>query len=776
MFSAAPLFAQDQNQPAPDQSQQNQAQVDSSEANAAQQATDQPGVARLSYMQGSVSTQRGDNGDWVAATANTPLEPGDRVSTGEKSRAEVQLDATDVLRLSDSASAKIAALSRSNIQVQVGQGLVTFSVLKGSEASTEIDTPNMSLHPDGPGDYRVLVNSTAETQVIVRSGSAEISTPEGSTEVQSGQMITVAGSENPEYKTASAPDRDDWDTWNSDRNKTILDAQSWSHTDKYYTGSEDLDNYGVWSEVPDYGQVWIPRQVSGWAPYRDGRWVWEPYYGWTWVSYEPWGWAPYHYGRWFLYSGDWVWWPGPVTGYPGYYPLWSPAYVSFFGWGGGGGFSFGFGFGGWGHIGWLPCGPGDRFHPWYGRWGGRVNVINVVNIRNERGGFRPLAGRGWHQYSNLREAFSNGRVRAGMSSMAGDKFGRGAVSRHQQPLSEASFRRTSLVAGRMGVKPTRASYSPSGRAANPSTIRGSSPRFFSAPRSSMARAARPNEVRGSGPGGTSRSAITNRGAAGSSRPGNSWRSFTPPARGSSRATTNQNARGTFDKQNPSAARESRPAINAGRGITPPAGNSNRAAANNATRGVFEKQNPSPARESRPAMGNWQHFTPPARGAQPNGRAPSPNRSFSTPSRGATGQNRSFPSARSFQPPPNRKSAPSRTYDRYAPSSRPPLNMRQPIVTPRNGGNSSGGSRNYSQPRSYTPPSRSYSPPSRSYSPPSRSYSPPSRSYSAPRSSAPRSTGGGGGGFQRGGGGGASRGGGGGSRGGGGGSRGGGRGH
>ena len=122
-----------------------------------------------------------------------------------------------------------------------------------------------------------------------------------------------------------------------------------SKTNPYYTGSEDLDTYGTWSEVPDYGPVWMPAQTGpDWAPYRDGRWVYEPYYGWTWVSYEPWGWAPYHYGRWFVYGGHWAWWPGPVVGYPGYYPIWAPAYVSFFGFGGGGfgvGFGFGFGFG-----------------------------------------------------------------------------------------------------------------------------------------------------------------------------------------------------------------------------------------------------------------------------------------------------------------------------------------------------------------------------------------------------------------------------------------------
>ena len=80
-------------------------------------------------------------------------------------------------------------------------------------------------------------------------------------------------------------------------------AQAWQHTDPQYTGSSDLDTYGQWSEVPDYGWCWTPQVDAGWVPYSAGYWGYEPYWGWTWISAEPWGWAPYHYGRWFMYGG-----------------------------------------------------------------------------------------------------------------------------------------------------------------------------------------------------------------------------------------------------------------------------------------------------------------------------------------------------------------------------------------------------------------------------------------------------------------------------------------
>jgi hypothetical protein len=633
-----------------------------------EQSTDQPGVARLSFMNGAVSIQRGDNGDWVAGTVNTPVAVGDRISTGQAARAELQLDYADVLRLSSSATAKVANLNRSNIQVQVGQGLTTYTVLQGAQAASEIDTPNASLHPDGPGEYRILVNSDAETQIVIRGGSADVSTPQGSTHVDSGQMITVAGTQDAQYKTDPAPARDEWDSWNDDRNHRISSAQSWGKTDRYYTGSEDLDGYGAWSEVPDYGPVWIPSQGPDWAPYRDGSWVYEPYYGWTWVSYEPWGWAPYHYGRWFVYGGQWAWWPGPVVGYPGYYPIWSPAYVSFFGWGGGGwGFGVGFGFGfGFGHIGWLPIGPGDRFYPWYGRFGGRTTVIN----NHFEGGIRPLAGNGFggQRFSNFDGALTNDRIRNGISSMAGNEFGHGRVPMHQDHISAASFRGSSMLSGKMPVSPSRESFSAAGRAANPASFRNapsSSQHFFTAS-SRVNAGANSRSLAGNNPGfrgGSNGSSFSRpsqnanmnrgetRGTVQSTRPG--WHTFTPPSSGS----TNRSEQGYE-------------------------GRSGQNNTNRETYGNYGNRSNSSPYDNR---GGYQGYS---------------NRS--TEQRGNYGSS----------------------------YSRPQLDMRQPIVTPRRGGSYGG---NYSQPRSYNAP--------RQYSAPRGNSSAPRGNYSAPRGGGSRGGGG-----------------------------------
>ena len=440
----------------------------------------EPGVAHISLIHGEVSMLRGDSGDWASTTLNTPLVRGDQVATGDKSRTEIQLDYANVVRLSSRSQIRIADLTRTRIQLQLSQGYANFTTFKGTEADAEIDTPNVAVRPLKHGRYRIQVNSDAETDVIVREGEAEITTPQGSTTLKEGHQMTIRGLDNPEYRVVDAPGTDDWDRWNKDRDKWTREADGWRRTNQYYTGVNDLDTHGHWDYVPDYGWVWAPYQTVGWAPYQYGRWVWEPYFGWTWVSYEPWGWAPYHYGRWFIHAGFWYWWPGPVHVH--YRPLWAPAYVAFIGFGPS--VSFGFGFG---SIGWIPCGPHDYFYPWYGRGFNRIHVTNIVNVTNitnvNNVVVPPLHGvRGREPLiSNVRLAMTDARVRQGITTVSAEDFGRGVAPSRRQGIDEGALKQAQVVTGNLPVVPTRESLLSTNRGATPvvsTAMPKTSDRFF----------------------------------------------------------------------------------------------------------------------------------------------------------------------------------------------------------------------------------------------------------------------------------------------------------
>ncbi|MGB7560562.1 MAG: FecR family protein [Candidatus Acidiferrales bacterium] len=697
-------YAQDQtNPPVQDNQQVQQNAPDQNQpGNIADQGTAQaqPAVGRISMIQGDVSIQRGDSGDWIAATVNTPIEAGDRVSTGSGARAEVQLDYANVVRLDENSTIKITDLTSSHIQLQVGQGLVSYDVFENSQADAEVDTPNAALHPLHQGEYRVEVNSDSESQVTVRDGQAEVAEPQGSTRIEAGQLITIQGADNPQYKVVDAPSADDFDNWNVDRDHQIESAKSWQHTDRYYTGTQDLDAYGHWENVPDYGQVWVPDQDSNWAPYRDGSWQWEPYYGWTWVSYEPWGWAPYHYGRWFTYGGNWAWWPGPVGVYGGwgYDPIWSPAYVSFFGWGAGFGFGFGFG-----NVGWLPCGPGDFFRPWWGFGVNRVGFVGFhdhgffgrgVGDRDYGRRFDPLF-RGRNGFSNINRFDNDARIRSGFSSMSSDQFGKGRVSMNQHGIGTAQFHQASMMTGRLPAVPSRQSLGRVQDHVSPSIARTASANnqhFFSQSRSSSTQRSFNDQV-----AQTQRmisNSRTQTGGANNSR-------FSAPARQQSLGENGSGASRSFSNNGARQDSVSRSGGSSGsqpdawHRFTPPS-NANRQPSTNSRGAQGQTRNQQAPSQSRSNNNNgWHQFNGPAQQSRPASR----------------------PSGQPGRPGYGNFSRSSNGSSAY----RPRLDMSQPIARRPSGyGSYGGGSYGRSNGGSYGRPSGNYRAPSapRSYSRPS----------------------------------------------------------
>src|SRR5258708_15577054 len=136
------------------------------------------GVARVSLIHGDVSTQRCSAGGWSAAALNAPVVAGDRVSTGDKARTELQLDYANMLRLSEHTEANVNTLTHSQIQIQLGRGMENYTVLKNSDADAEIDTPNVAIRTNRrESSFRILVTADDHTEVLLPKAEAETTTP-----------------------------------------------------------------------------------------------------------------------------------------------------------------------------------------------------------------------------------------------------------------------------------------------------------------------------------------------------------------------------------------------------------------------------------------------------------------------------------------------------------------------------------------------------------------------------------------------------------------------
>ena len=347
---------------------------------------DPPGrVARLNYIQGSISFEPSGSTDWVQANPNRPLTTGDNLWTDKNSRGELHVGSTS-LRVSSETGITFLNLDDRTVQIQLAQGDLAVHVrrMEGGD-DFEIDTPNLAFTLHRPGEYRFDVDPNGNaTTITVREGEGDATGGGSEYHMDTGDRVTFTGTDTLNFDGGQAGGFDDFDEWSRSRDDREEHAQSARYVSRDVTGYDDLDDNGEWRSVPDYGTVWFPARVAvGWAPYRFGHWVFIAPWGWTWVEDEPWGFAPFHYGRWAEVGGGWCWVPGPVV----VRPVYAPALVAFVG---GPRFSLGVSFGGGGGgVAWFPLGPREVYVPPYRtsvRYVQNVNVtnttVNVTNVTN----------------------------------------------------------------------------------------------------------------------------------------------------------------------------------------------------------------------------------------------------------------------------------------------------------------------------------------------------------------------------------------------------------
>jgi hypothetical protein len=329
-----------------------------------------PGVARISVIDGgSVVVQRGESHKQVEGAVNAPLLPGDFITTGPGTHAEMQFDGFTMLRLSQNVQLRIVSSDARLHHIQIAAGTAELSVLREEAVTTTIDTPSVTVTAAKPSDVRVWVDAAGTTQVTARTGSATLQTPLQNYALESGTTYVASGNASkPAISLMKEVGYDAFDDFNAGRDKMLTEAlANDANVPSSIAGYDNLNQYGRWVDVQPYGKVWIPNGVgSNWVPYRDGQWTWTGSYGWTWVANEPWGWVPYHYGRWFYQDGyGWCWDPPELADVP----VWEPALVGFFGFGYDSLLSYSFGYSA---LGWVPLAPNENFYPWYGynQWNG----------------------------------------------------------------------------------------------------------------------------------------------------------------------------------------------------------------------------------------------------------------------------------------------------------------------------------------------------------------------------------------------------------------------
>lgn len=319
-------------------------------------------IAYVSALEGMARVAGASQSDpWEAATLNWPVTTGTQLQLDPGTRVELD-GGWIVLRLQGPAELDTRLLDDRATQMALLDGSASLRVHELAPGErVEIDTPQLALVATEPGEYRIDVDAPAgTTRVTVHAGAATAyGDPGQPLALASGSELVFSGRDLGLLSSRPAATRDALDQWADLRDAQRERSVSARYLSRDMPGYQQLDAHGSWADDPAWGTVWFPNiTVAGWAPYRQGRWIWVEPWGWTWVDDAPWGFAPFHYGRWTLIGPRWAWVPGPLQPRPAY----APALVQFFA--SGSGWSISIGNSPLGAA-WFPLAPGEAWRPHY---------------------------------------------------------------------------------------------------------------------------------------------------------------------------------------------------------------------------------------------------------------------------------------------------------------------------------------------------------------------------------------------------------------------------
>jgi ferric-dicitrate binding protein FerR (iron transport regulator) len=181
-------------------------------------------VAQVSYTDGEVAIQPADKTQSSGLSVDTPIRPGDRILTGDASRAAFQLPGSIIMRV-DSGSTigfpstpKCGSQTRSMPVVRLSSGSMYIRTPERNMQNPvmEVVTPSATIVLVTKGIYRVDVGRDEAVQVSVLSGRADVEAQSRTVKVKSGRKTLINYGEVPGQVTAFDPYyRDDFATWNT---------------------------------------------------------------------------------------------------------------------------------------------------------------------------------------------------------------------------------------------------------------------------------------------------------------------------------------------------------------------------------------------------------------------------------------------------------------------------------------------------------------------------------------------------------------------------------
>lgn len=236
------------------------------------------------------------------------VKTGERVTTGEDSRAEILLNPGSYLRLSENSAFRFRSTSLDNLRITLEKGSAIFEVLATNQFRVSVYTPKSRITMVQTGVFRVDLTPDGNGALSVIEGQAII----GDTNpfiLKEGKQGNLDGA--PVVATKFDRGKGDlFSMWSKDRSKQLakvakaFNAKTLRNSLIGYTAM--FCRIGVWAFHPQLGTGFVPCYDGFSNPYGYG-------YGRSIWGYNPWDRNPYDNGGYTNSSNSGTFKSGSVT-------------------------------------------------------------------------------------------------------------------------------------------------------------------------------------------------------------------------------------------------------------------------------------------------------------------------------------------------------------------------------------------------------------------------------------------------------------------------------
>ena len=220
-------------------------------------------IVRLSYVDGQVQMEHGDQG-LDRAILNTPIVEGTRIVTRSDGLAEIEFEDQSALRLAGNSEVRFRQLSMNDAGVKVNEievvrGVVFFDVHSKSEDVYRAVADGTTFLVRRDTQTRISA-APDQLQLAVFKGTVQLENQPQLVSVKKNETLSLDPNQPSEYKVTHGTEPLPVDAWNKERE--AYDA-AYAHNAGYGGpktgyGLQDLNYYGDYFYAPGYGYAWQP--------------------------------------------------------------------------------------------------------------------------------------------------------------------------------------------------------------------------------------------------------------------------------------------------------------------------------------------------------------------------------------------------------------------------------------------------------------------------------------------------------------------------------------